>query len=264
MAGPKLKLSAKARSQRREVFSLIGEGISLWQSVEDVLAELFAVTVKGDSWICLAAYHAVISFEARLSMVDAVVSLRMDGDEEELARWRTLGNRLAKKARKRAEIAHSRVVTVTEPDNVSITRAYPFYAWSKLDFTPVHEMKGLPLAKGAIALGVAELKDRNETFALLHSEVRHFTNIMKAYVRQPPRPRSSKPSRREPTLHAPGVVKNRQPRLNHLGRDLNFPCLFSAGLSGIDSHFRSYFVKYIIGNKFFAVALDSFRSLWNL
>lgn len=103
-------------SEKEQLYLNVGKCLSMWNGIEAEvlrLIEYAAANTRTVSPSVRLGYWAIISFEARLKMCNAMVSARLRGKEyEQLAsRWKALNNKLIKKAGKRAEIAHGSVVT---------------------------------------------------------------------------------------------------------------------------------------------------------
>jgi hypothetical protein len=90
--------------ERQQLYSVIGEAITSWIGVEDQLANLFAYFVAGDgkSFPAKASFHQVLNFNTRLATTNAAAAYA----EIDHARWKTLYNRLKRKAKLRNELAH--------------------------------------------------------------------------------------------------------------------------------------------------------------
>jgi hypothetical protein len=91
--------------ERREFLAELAEVINEWVNVERALLQVFAVSLHGAHFGCAsAAYYAIVSFEAKLTMTSSVLDYRLpDGPlYQEWADEKTgLRAQIGKKARTR-------------------------------------------------------------------------------------------------------------------------------------------------------------------
>lgn len=164
---------SESLAEMNEMYALIGSSLARWNDIEGSLAFLFALTLRADASYSMTAYHAVVSFEARLAMVNAVAKRRLKEHGDLLARWTSLSSRLTKKAKKRAEIAHCTVMRFqirTDP-GAWIVEALPFWSVSKLMTGFTHRPNKTPVGPKGVALSLGDLKSRSESFKVLSDEV---------------------------------------------------------------------------------------------
>src|SRR5690348_9523475 len=91
-----------------------------WQHVEDVIFEFFAELFKGTNPDSLsAAFHAVITFDGRLAMVDEAFRVRVK-DPMIVGEWKQLHKKIRKKATSRNTLAHLSLTYVA--DSVKLGR----------------------------------------------------------------------------------------------------------------------------------------------
>jgi hypothetical protein len=116
--------SLLAHPERGAVLLQVGECLAAWSQVEHHLLLVFLALTHGtDPGQMGAAFEAVISFEARLAMVDALVE--RDSDRAFCEAWNALSNKLTRLHRRRHQVAHFSIVH-HEPD----TRPFlhPFFS----------------------------------------------------------------------------------------------------------------------------------------
>jgi hypothetical protein len=177
-------------SLKDELYLNVGRCLTAWNGIEEqvlYLIEYAHSDEKAQSNGSVGfAYWAVVSFEARLKWCDAVVkfSMRYHTHNELASRWNALKDKLSKKARKRAEIAHGSVVSVHEdaffkgPRNPEGSTAFvPFYHRKRLDHSMrsvAEHVEGKSVFETTGHLSVEELKARKESFVRLRREVADF------------------------------------------------------------------------------------------
>lgn len=109
------ELPAKATPEQIDaLYAAIGRALSQWAEVEDELCLLFCAAVHDENHSpCNEAYWAVASFEARLKMADVAIMRTTTRHPELKKRWGTLKNNLHDQNRKRNEVAHGRVLSIS-------------------------------------------------------------------------------------------------------------------------------------------------------
>ncbi|MFC4724409.1 hypothetical protein ACFPB0_03800 [Glycocaulis abyssi] len=161
----------EAENERQAAYTLVGEALSLWNQIEGSLAFLFASYLKTDASIAMASYHAVISFEARLAMVNAAAEKKLRLHPELFDRWKTLSGRISKKAKKRAEIAHCTIM-IMEHNGRYTVEALPYWHFSKLLAGAKYRGPGLmPVAPNGLSLSLKQLDDRIASFKDLNARI---------------------------------------------------------------------------------------------
>lgn len=97
------------------LYASIGMSLSAWSSVEGVLCSIFCGAINPE-WANPAdkAFWAVVSFEGRMGMTSEVV-LDTVHEEELLAVWTSIENKLRRSAKLRNKIAHGSVVRMRNP-----------------------------------------------------------------------------------------------------------------------------------------------------
>lgn len=90
-----------------EFYATLGLAITSWAHVERALFFVYFRAVGSPaSQVPSAAFFSIINFNAKLSMVDSVMTWRYDSYPEVLERWVNISNKLRKRARRRNELAH--------------------------------------------------------------------------------------------------------------------------------------------------------------
>jgi hypothetical protein len=175
----------------------VGSGINAWSLVEFELCLLFKQALQADNEDgASAAFYAMRSFEARLAITNAalesILTLK-DMPPELHAEWTNIFNRTSKKAKKRAELAHSGMVMEDGK--------------AKLEVFPKMYHHGTN-GKAEIYLTAKVLAERRTSFSQLAMQLSDFekklafvlgipskTRLQSAYPAQEPR----KPSDPNPT-----------------------------------------------------------------
>lgn len=121
-----------------EIYQAVGECLHAWGNVETDITHLFML-LHGHSWNVFdhplrAAFEAVISFEARLSMIRATISADHTISSDYSAHFHTLQSKLTKSYRKRHEVAHFVLIGRGSTNSPVQSHAIrPFFNWN--DFT---------------------------------------------------------------------------------------------------------------------------------
>jgi hypothetical protein len=162
---------------RQELYQSMGEAITAWVAVEDQLANLFAYFIAGDaqSLTAKAAFHAVISFSTKRSMMEDAAEVRISGDH--LKRWKTLSNRVGRKSKKRNDIVH-----------FAIIREGPFPAgpFSFYLSPSLQNVAARMRAEEPPRIGLKDIRQRAQSFRVLASDLGMFAAQI---VAVPPRRR---------------------------------------------------------------------------
>lgn len=97
--------------RRRDLYTAVGIALSRWNRVEWSLCNLFSTCISADfSGASSRAYWAVLSFDAKLKMVDAAMRARCSSLPRFLSQWNKINNRLSTQNRVRNKIAHGTVM----------------------------------------------------------------------------------------------------------------------------------------------------------
>jgi hypothetical protein len=105
---PHLSLEDEAQ----QFYAALGKAISQWQHVESALVITFTALTGSNSprsSVVNAAFHSLISFKAKLDMVDTAFKTAAFMSPREsalLPEWKTLRNRISKRSDRRNELAH--------------------------------------------------------------------------------------------------------------------------------------------------------------
>lgn len=96
--------------QQNELQLLLSDCIQIWSLVEMELSQLFSLQLRTKPpRIAYIIWDSVISFEAKLKCLDAVLSFSLKNEKknEILNIWKKLGEKVRQYARLRNELAHS-------------------------------------------------------------------------------------------------------------------------------------------------------------
>jgi len=138
MAAPDNELS-----EHDKVLLEVGRCLNAWSKVEKNLASFFVdlhlphgVTPLDKYFPLRAAIDAVISFEARLTMIDASVKTSMLADALIKSKWPNLKNRLLKQYKKRHQVAHFELTIINSRPAI---QPFPTFSasWSKTGEVPL-------------------------------------------------------------------------------------------------------------------------------
>ncbi|MDE2005238.1 MAG: hypothetical protein KGI51_01625 [Rhodospirillales bacterium] len=96
--------------QVKTFYAAVGQAIAAWQNVEAALYEVYrASTGARRPGAEAAAFFAVASARAKLTLTSAAVEFAALGEPEALKGWSALRNRVGKKTNRRNDIAHAAV-----------------------------------------------------------------------------------------------------------------------------------------------------------
>lgn len=94
--------------ERTAILLRVGECLAVWSQVEHSLRNLFVAIMEGDMSRTLTAFAAVISFETRLQMVNALIE--RDVDDAFRTSWNALSNKLSDLHKRRHRVAHFTII----------------------------------------------------------------------------------------------------------------------------------------------------------
>jgi hypothetical protein len=169
-------------SEKEQLYINVGKCLSMWNGIEAEvlrLIEYAAAHTRTVSASVRVGYWAVVSFEARLKMCDAMVSARLRGDKYKdlAAQWNALNNKLIKKAGKRAQIAHGSVVTFKiGDDKTPVHRFIPAFH-RKLDEFAIPQEDGTYQQYEVDSfphISVADMQSRTESFRKVRKDLMLF------------------------------------------------------------------------------------------
>ncbi len=134
-------------------FTEVGRALNNFSSIEQGLERLFCAITDVNPTIGFAAMASIISFEARLVMCENIP--KVGPLKEPLASlWPKIFARMREQLKKRNELAHFALVTLTIGENKLGLRLVPYHSWGKTT-----------LSRGAQPnLGLAEIKQRAADF----------------------------------------------------------------------------------------------------
>ena len=183
-------ISEKQRELTTQLYFSVGQCLTAWNGVEGLLATLVehghSKTEYYENDIAVG-YWAIVSLEARIAWCDAIASHRLRGSQyaELRERWTTIVNRLKKKARKRNEIAHGRVIsTVTRVGPTTFFVPYynqRLFAYHQL---PVDEFIATDFSNSANPLNADQINERCASFRKLRNDLRDFLKAWREKDRQ--------------------------------------------------------------------------------
>lgn len=139
---------ASLEGRRDELYRAIGRALTTWSRLEFDLCLVFCNSINpgGHSNPADGAYWAILSFEAKISAVSAVVQRAFPPyltEHEELnAAWTNLKNRLLRRNKVRNKIAHGTVVNLRWQNRVGPQVDVffaPYYFTQTLDPIPLAE-----------------------------------------------------------------------------------------------------------------------------
>jgi hypothetical protein len=177
-----------SNSKHDEILRAIGQALSNWSAVELQLSALFnMISDIRDTDKAAALFSAIIAFDARLAVVDRLMSMEK-ADAIEMEMWARMSARLSKFYKKRHELAHFSV----DHDAAENPVISPFLSLDKIfNQTRRH-------------LTVVEISERSAKFIELHMTIHWFMN--RAYARRA----SSKEGRERPLKETPLVPRLRE------------------------------------------------------
>lgn len=151
-----------------EFYATLGAAIGQWVHVERALFFVFtsALTEVATSKYA-PAFFAVINFNAKLKMVDATIAAEFYGENEILAKWANLLNRLGKRARIRNALAHNQVHYVKKDGKTVFSLVTPYY-----DPNPTY-------AGNQSSLSLADIKAAAAKFRECEIELDDFANVLR-------------------------------------------------------------------------------------
>ena len=107
---PPAELPAPTKEQLTAFYAAFGAAVATWQRVEVFVYLLFAHIIQSAHERPLsAAYHQVMNFSTRLSMLDEAVAARYAGNPETqptAEAWEQISTRISRKSKSRNKIAH--------------------------------------------------------------------------------------------------------------------------------------------------------------
>jgi hypothetical protein len=121
--------SPESAAELAEMQRALGAAISAWGGIEGSLSLIFQRAVGRHRNVAgSAAFSAVLSYEAQLSMTNAAVQATFARDPELLAEWKALAKRIDKLRPRRNKLAHGQIVRETiMGKRLTKTRFLPFF-----------------------------------------------------------------------------------------------------------------------------------------
>jgi hypothetical protein len=178
-----------ATSERDQLFMQVGRTLTAWNHIEEELLYLLEYAHSSDGIVgaeLSVGYWAVVSFEARLKWCSAVVAFRTRfpayGDLS--SEWNALSNYLIEKARKRAEVAHGSVKSITDEKNRLVNCFVPYYHKRMMEFRFRAHDDQTSLERTLTPLALKDLQQREESFARLAKRIAKFNAAWEQRDRQ--------------------------------------------------------------------------------
>lgn len=156
----------------------IGSALSNWQHVEAQVARvcLALITTDKKHRAASAAFHSVLSFRTKLDMTTAAAMMALD--EPNLAEWRTLANRLDRKAKKRNELAHFSLVQDVDLDGQTLVESYT------LETNVWDAARHVRKKDGPFVLKPNDIRNRAQAFRVIAEEVGAFADRLEGQSRR--------------------------------------------------------------------------------
>jgi hypothetical protein len=176
-------------SVRDQLFLNVGKCLTAWNNVENELLIILEYALSQDLHSTRIevsiGYWSVVSFEARLRWCNSVMAyrLRFKTYSELMTRWNALHNKLSKKNKKRAEIAHGSVIRAYEQGVEGFSDYFiPYFHKRRTDYLLLarEEFHKTHFATHAKHLTVEDMKHRCKGFDQLSEELRNFTMQLQA------------------------------------------------------------------------------------
>jgi hypothetical protein len=166
-----------------DLLKAVGAGLSSWSLVEIQLANLFGmISDMRDSNKAAALFSTIVSFEARLAVIDRLMTFETV-DEVEAEMWIRMSAKLSKGYKKRHEMAHFSV----DRDKRDQPVISPFLTLDRL------------FSDNKAQLSLSQLLERCQKFIDLHMAVHWFTT--RAFFRRGlPEERQQQPTQEPPLV----------------------------------------------------------------
>ncbi|KCZ57882.1 hypothetical protein HY36_11945 [Hyphomonas atlantica] len=151
----------------------VGRCLDVWSVVELNLAAIFSYLYvptcePPHARVAIRApFDAVVSFDARLTMLDTAVVNSPIANSLVRERWPALSNRLSKKYKKRHEVAHFSITRTKNPDAPATLQ--PFSTFT----AHYHEQARTPLT-------LANLIQRRDSFCRLADETAAYVDYLRS------------------------------------------------------------------------------------
>jgi hypothetical protein len=162
-----------------EVYLQVGRTLTEWNIVEHELIDLLEYAHMVDGYIgpeVSVSYWAIVSFEARLGMCNAVVLFRTEGDQykELRERWTSLWKRIKRNVRKRNTVAHGSLRLMPDKSSGMTACLVPYIGQRMTQFRVLPDEKKRALHIHLKPVRLKELKKWQEEFGALTKDIRTF------------------------------------------------------------------------------------------
>jgi hypothetical protein len=170
----------------QEFLQAFARALLAWQAIEECMYRIFASLASARDPLALsAAYHAVISLDARLDMIGAAANVRLAKGRKRkvmLAEWGPLAKKIRERSKRRNDLAHNGMVKdLDHAGRVSYVLGPGFVA----RYASGKERK---------TYSVGEINDFRASFVRLSSALDDFALRLFVILRPSPRKRAPRPN----------------------------------------------------------------------
>ena len=181
--GSGIPAASWASEKLKEFYFAVGVAITLWQSVEFELTQLFCILVRAEDGAASAVFNAVPSFPTKLRMVKAAAAVRLTKSNlfEPCIK---LCKHLEAVAKKRDQLAHFTLIKElpNERDLEKLAKGLDLYlAPTPFDGARNWRHKGNPPR-----LKLAEIRSRATEFNDVSEKIRGFSEQVEAALKSRP------------------------------------------------------------------------------
>jgi len=121
-----LAMSATPIDSFVHVYARIGEALTAWSSVEDLVCTVFMCAISPrNHHAAQAAFFEVVSFDSKLSACDTAISIALKDHQTHLATWEAISRSLRKRKNIRNKLAHAQVLAHKDKPGA---RLFPYYS----------------------------------------------------------------------------------------------------------------------------------------
>jgi len=167
---------------QRDVYAAVGRALTEWNHVEAALCRFYCQCLAPGPGIYPASgFWAVVSFEAKLKMTDAIARACLDGHPRLLETWNALNNRLIGKNKNRNRVAHGsvwRTTWVNKDTGVEMTDVYlvPYFFQDDDTVPPSQLFEDFDNdPRERARLGIKELSDITDSFRAASGRLKRLT-----------------------------------------------------------------------------------------
>jgi hypothetical protein len=142
--------NAAEQAEVEEIAKAVGFAISEWGQLEHVLCSINAAAVRAPIYsLAHAAFYSIVSFQAKIKVLDAVFQMAFERDSSILEEWKALKKLARQLSEKRNGLAHGSIrIIYTNP---KVVGWFPY--WSGVEITKSYIVDGeLMVAPDGIAV----------------------------------------------------------------------------------------------------------------